>query len=118
VLYALVVEKMLPEVPVQSGRLYFCTSDGGYAARTVPLDRVARSAAATLADVLEGSLKDGFLPAAPRDGACEWCDFLAICGPNEERRAGRKTQDRLEQIARLRTTPCLSRIGAHVTKWR
>jgi CRISPR/Cas system-associated exonuclease Cas4 (RecB family) len=105
VLYALVVEKMLGDAPVQSGRLYFCTSDGEYVSRSVPLDRVARAAAATVADVVEGSIRDGFLPAAPNKGACEWCDFLAICGPNEERRVARKRQDRLVDIARLRETP-------------
>jgi len=32
------------------------------------------------------------LPAAPREGACEHCDYLPICGPYEEERVARRKQ--------------------------
>jgi ATP-dependent helicase/nuclease subunit B len=49
-LYPLVAEKLLgTEVKVVSGRLYFCTSSGGFAELIVPLDDHARAAAEQLA---------------------------------------------------------------------
>ena len=46
VLYALAAEKLLPEKgKVECGRLYFCTSVGGFAEHIVPLQEPARRAA-------------------------------------------------------------------------
>ena len=46
-----------------------------------------------------------FLPAAPHDGACTWCDYRDICGPFEEPRSRRKSQDELNELTNLRCQP-------------
>src|SRR5207237_823476 len=64
VLYALVLEQMVRE-PVEGGRLYYCTADGGFQERVVPLDGESRASAGTVLEVVGRALVDGFLPAAP-----------------------------------------------------
>jgi CRISPR/Cas system-associated exonuclease Cas4 (RecB family) len=101
VLYALVAEKLLPEEEVVSGRLYYCTTTGGFAEREIPLDDLARRDARFVSEVVEAALTEPFLPAAPADKACNFCDYKIVCGPYEERRLKRKWKDH-EQIKRLR----------------
>ena len=104
VLYALACERMLPE-PVEAGRLYYCTADGGYQDRVVALDERARDLARTVVGVIDDALATGFLPAAPIAGACRWCDYRPVCGPHEELRITRKPGDRLAGLVRLRGLP-------------
>jgi CRISPR/Cas system-associated exonuclease Cas4 (RecB family) len=101
VLYAMVAERLL-DAPVSAGRLYYCTSAGGYEERIVALDETARTAAARVITTIGGALEEGFLPAAPATGACRFCDYRTVCGPYEERRVARKPAARLAQLARLR----------------
>lgn len=101
ILYALAAKELL-DAPVEAGRLYYCTSAGAFTERVVPLDATARGAAVTVADVVGRALAGGFLPAAPRDGACRFCDYRPVCGPYEEIRVKRKQRDRLADLARLR----------------
>jgi len=103
-LYALAAEGLLGQ-PVEAGRLYYCTADGGYAERVVRLDTTTRQVAAELAGVIDGALRAGFLPAAPRPGACARCDYRPVCGPFEEQRTERKPAERLRDLARLRALP-------------
>jgi RecB family exonuclease len=104
VLYALAAEKLVPDARVESGRLYYCTAAGGFEEREVPLDAPARESAATLAEVVGGALDAAFLPAAPAEGACRWCDYREVCGPYEELRtdARHKPPERLAPLAKLR----------------
>jgi RecB family exonuclease len=101
VLYALAAEQLL-DAEVESGRLYYCTADGGYADAVVPFDDRARDAAVLVANTVGGALEGGFLPAAPKKDACRWCDYRPICGPHEELRTSRKNPDRLAPLAKLR----------------
>ena len=101
VLYALAAERLLGE-PVESGRLYYCSSRGGYEERVVPLDDAARAAAREFAAIVAGAIADGFLPAAPADGGCRWCDYRMVCGPYEEMRVALKPAARLAALERLR----------------
>ncbi|HEU4390480.1 MAG TPA: PD-(D/E)XK nuclease family protein, partial [Blastocatellia bacterium] len=94
VLYGLACEKMLGD-QVQEGRLYYCTLDGGFEERLVPLDNYAREGAGQVVEAIDGALKEGFFPAYPDKGACRWCDYLPVCGPFEEARTRRKPKDRL-----------------------
>jgi CRISPR/Cas system-associated exonuclease Cas4 (RecB family) len=105
VLYALVAEKLFPEERVESGRLYYCTATGGFETRTVPLDADARRSAQVVADVIGQALGEPFLPAAPAEGACQWCDYRVVCGPYEELRTRRKWQPTLEPLHKLRGLP-------------
>jgi ATP-dependent helicase/nuclease subunit B len=104
VLYALACEKLLGG-PVDSGRLYYCTSDGNYDERVVMLDQYARGYAGIMVETVGSGLEQGFLPAAPGRDACVWCDYLAVCGPNEERRVRVKPQARLVELKGLRDLP-------------
>jgi CRISPR/Cas system-associated exonuclease Cas4 (RecB family) len=102
VLYALATEKLFPDTRVESGRLYYCTSTGGFEERIVPLDADARASAQTVADVIGQALGEPFLPAAPAPGACRWCDYRTVCGPYEELRTARKHKPPLAPLAKLR----------------
>ncbi len=105
VLYALAAEKLFPDAEVEGGRLYFCTSAGGFSIRDVPLDEAARRSAATLAGVIDTALSVPFLPAAPSEGACRWCDFRVVCGPYEEVRTARKPRAEIAPLEMLRDLP-------------
>ncbi len=105
VLYALALEQIFPGQQVAGGRLYFCTSKGGFVEHSVPLHSGARSMARELVQVIDGSLAHGFLPAAPKEDACEVCEYRAICGPYERERVAKKKQEPLEPLFRLRNLP-------------
>jgi CRISPR/Cas system-associated exonuclease Cas4 (RecB family) len=102
VLYALVLEKVHAGVKVEGGRLYYCTSVGEFTAVEVPLDDAARKGAQLVADTVHKAVAGGFLPAAPAKKACEYCDYLRICGPYEEQRTARKRKDELVPLETLR----------------
>jgi RecB family exonuclease len=106
VLYALATERLLNE-RVADGRLYYCTAAGGYEERLVPLDKEARDAVAVLAEVVGTALSIGFMPAAPDEGECDYCDYRLLCGPYEQRRVRYKRETsgakaRLADLERLR----------------
>jgi len=104
VLYALACETLLAD-PVEAGRLYYCTADGNFEERVVMLDEFARGYAGIMVETVGKALEAGFLPAAPAHDACVWCDYLAVCGPHEERRVRIKPQDRLVELKGLRELP-------------
>ena len=106
VLYALASEKLLADqARVTSGRLYFCTSAGGFAEHAVPLDSKARNSADEIAEAIGNALAQPFLPASPDSGQCDLCNFRVVCGPYEERRAARKPQENLAPLLALRALP-------------
>ncbi len=107
VLYALALESMFPGAKVEGGRLYYCTTQGGFESVFIPLDDIAREAANAVAKTIGGAIEKGFLPAAPnREGkgysACTYCDFLTVCGPYEEIRTKRKPPGPLKALIELR----------------
>jgi ATP-dependent helicase/DNAse subunit B len=102
VLYALVLEKIFPNAKVEGGRLWYCTAAGEFTAVEVKLDEEARAAARLVSDTVRSALDQGFLPAAPNERACEYCDYAVVCGPYEETRTKKKKQERLEGLAQLR----------------
>lgn len=103
-LYALASEKLL-NGPVVSGRLYYCTADGGYEERIVELDHLNRQVVSSVIKTIRAALETGFLPAAPDKDACTWCDFRAACGPLEELRSGLKPNPRIEELIQIRKLP-------------
>ena len=105
VLYALAAERLFAPSRILSGRLYYCTSVGGFREHEVPLDETARAGADALTETIGEALRAGFLPAAPREKACRWCDYLSVCGPHEERRIRAKPQSELDPLKRLRDLP-------------
>jgi CRISPR/Cas system-associated exonuclease Cas4 (RecB family) len=105
VLYALALEKLFPDAKIEGGRLYYCTSAGGFEEIAIPLGEDARRAAEVVTEVVGKALREGFLPAAPEPGACEYCDYRVVCGPYEEMRTSRKSSDRLTALRVLRRLP-------------
>jgi RecB family exonuclease len=106
VFYALAAEKLfVGDDKVAEGRLYFCTSVGGFAQRAVPLDERARTAAAQVAAAVGDAIDRPFLPAAPGERECERCDYRSVCGPYEEYRVRRKPQGNLQRLSEVRAWP-------------
>jgi len=54
-------------------------------------------------EVIDRAIETAFLPAAPKERACTWCDFRPICGPREEERVSRKARERLADLEALRS---------------
>jgi len=107
VLYALAAEANLAgeEETVVGGRLFYATQRGGFESLMVPLDERSRESAARVFELVEESLSSGFLPAAPRAGACRFCDYRSVCGPYEELRVSFKDKEPLEALEALRQLP-------------
>jgi len=93
---------------VVEGRLFYCTRDGAFGDRVVRIDDGARDVGRHVLASVDEAITRGFLPAAPRPqagtrpGACGICDFLAVCGPDEEKRSLRKDRNALSALQRLR----------------
>ena len=100
-LYALAAEKMLGE-PVSTGRLFYSTIAQNYAVVDVPLNEWARQRTAGVLRLIDGAMREGFLPAAPRKDGCKRCEYLPVCGPYEEERVGEKSQPELKPLKELR----------------
>jgi ATP-dependent helicase/DNAse subunit B len=102
-LYSLVAEKLFRgEHKVESGRLYFCTSAGGFTEITVPLDQFTRDSIARVAEIIGEAVEQPFLPAAPAERQCAWCDYQTVCGRYEELRTRRKPKRQLASLLKLR----------------
>ncbi|RMF82053.1 MAG: PD-(D/E)XK nuclease family protein [Planctomycetota bacterium] len=80
-LYGLALERLFPGRTVAAGRLYFCTQRGDFAEEVVAVDDRMRDAVDEFANTIDRFIGGGFLPAAPDDNACDYCDYLAVCGP-------------------------------------
>jgi ATP-dependent helicase/nuclease subunit B len=99
VVYGLAVEVAL-ERTVMEGRFYYCTTDGGFNERCVPLDPIARQSAGLVLRTIDDAIATPFLVAAPREDACVYCDFQEVCGPYEEIRFARKKE--IPQLVQLK----------------
>jgi CRISPR/Cas system-associated exonuclease Cas4 (RecB family) len=102
VLYGLAVERGLG-ITVTSGRLFYSTTAGGFVEHEIPLDQYRRGQGLQVLTVIDRAVEMGFLPAAPGERACTWCDFRSVCGPREEERVRRKTADKLADLTALRS---------------
>jgi len=105
VFYALALEKLFPDAKVDSGRLYYCTSTGGFESVPIALTDEARASAMEVIGIIREAVETGFLPAAPAEKACEMCDYQLVCGPYEELRSARKRPEALVKLRRLRDLP-------------
>jgi RecB family exonuclease len=102
ILYAAAAEALL-ERPVATSGLSYCTERGEYRRVDIHVDDRSRDAGEEAVRLIDQSIKEGFLPASPREGACAMCDFKAVCGPYEERRTAlKRPSDHHEQVDRLR----------------
>ncbi|MXY23443.1 MAG: PD-(D/E)XK nuclease family protein [Acidobacteria bacterium] len=104
VLYGLAVEQALGR-PVSESQLFFATSVGRYRHRVVRLGEKERRQGIEVLEVIDRAIETGVLVPAPRDRACDWCDFRPVCGPWEERRIGKKERQVLSDLRELRSRP-------------
>jgi hypothetical protein len=102
VLYSVAVEQALGKKVVE-GRLFFCTTVGGFADHRIPIGDYARGQGLEALAIVDRAIEQGFLAAAPDARACAWCDFRPVCGPREEERVKRKPKDRLADLEALRS---------------
>jgi ATP-dependent helicase/DNAse subunit B len=103
ILYTLAYEALTGE-SVESARLYFVTQRAQYAERVVRADEEALKVVAEFQRRLDEIIEEGFFPASPKEKpGCEYCDYLAVCGPRMQIEARRKQNDpRLSPLNWLR----------------
>ena len=94
VLYSVAIEKGLGR-PVAIGRLYYCTTAGGFGEVPIRIDGASRAQGLEALAIVDRAIELGSLPAAPLKDACRWCDFRPVCGPDEERRVAAKQPETL-----------------------
>jgi ATP-dependent helicase/nuclease subunit B len=104
VIYSLAIEKILDR-PVIGGRLFYCTAAGGFTEHPVALSEANRRAGLEALEIIDRAIELGFLPPAPAERACTWCDFRPVCGPDEAEHARRKPADSLGDLTALREMP-------------
>ncbi len=105
VLYSLALEQVTGRT-VAEGRLYYATTAGGYRDVPIRLSPMARRIGVEVLEIIDRGIASGFLAPAPKEKACAWCDYRAVCGPTAERRIGRlKSQEPLADLAELRRKP-------------
>jgi CRISPR/Cas system-associated exonuclease Cas4 (RecB family) len=101
VLYSVAIERGLG-TRVDEGRLYYCTTAGGFGVHPIKIDQYARSQGLLALTIVDRAIEHGLLPAAPAKDACRWCDFRPICGPDEEQRVAKKHAELLADLRALR----------------
>jgi ATP-dependent helicase/nuclease subunit B len=104
VLYSAAVAQALGAV-VTSGRLFYCTAPGGFTEHEIPINEANRRAGLEALEIVDRAIELGFLPVAPAERACTWCDFRVVCGPHEEQRVRMKSADKLGDLESLRDMP-------------
>jgi hypothetical protein len=104
VLYSLAIERGLA-AKVVSGRLFYCTSAGGFTEHEIPITEANRRIGLEALEIIDRAIELGFLPAAPAERACTWCDFRPVCGPDEHRRVSHKAPEKLGDLEALREMP-------------
>lgn len=104
-LYALAVEQMSGS-DVSASRLFFSTSKGGFTKRVVDINPSTQAVINRVLEQIDTAVTSGFLPPAPRVNkrwaACDYCDFITVCGPYEPIRSKRKDPGPLAPLERLR----------------
>ncbi len=103
VLYSVAVEAALGR-RVFEGRLFYCTTAGGFAEQPIPINDYTRGQGLEALAIVDRAIELGTLPAAPARDACRWCDFRAVCGPREEERVARKQAALVKDLDALRAT--------------
>jgi CRISPR/Cas system-associated exonuclease Cas4 (RecB family) len=100
-LYGWAAESLLG-IPVESGRLYYCTQRGEFQQQSVLLNDLSRHVIQQVTGTIDQAIARGFLPAAPRRDACQNCDYHLVCGPYEEIRIRSKPGKELEPLEEIR----------------
>ena len=104
VMYSLAVEEATG-CTVESGQFSYCTTAGGFTDHVVPMNQRTRRMGTEVLEIVDRAVELGMLPPAPAKDACRFCDFLPVCGPDQERRANRKSRDQAADLIELRSRP-------------
>ena len=104
VLYGLALESLTGDV-VEEGRLSYCTTAGQFSRHAIPLDVLTRRRGIEVLEIVDRAIEHGTLAASPAAEACAYCEFRAVCGPDEERRTRRKPAGLLDDLVALRRLP-------------
>jgi CRISPR/Cas system-associated exonuclease Cas4 (RecB family) len=104
IIYSLAVEQATGYV-VQSGRFSYCSTSGGFTDHAVAINEKTRRMGIEVLEIIDRAVELGMLPPAPNDRACAMCDFLTVCGPDQERRGNRKSKKQLADLIDLRGRP-------------
>jgi CRISPR/Cas system-associated exonuclease Cas4 (RecB family) len=104
VIYSLVVEAATG-CTVESARFSYCTTAGGFSEHNVPINERTRGLGIEVLEIIDRAVERGMLPPAPAEKACTFCDFLPVCGPNQERHARRKSREQIADLLELRGRP-------------
>jgi ATP-dependent helicase/nuclease subunit B len=104
VIYSLAVEDATG-CTVESGRFSYCTTTGGFTDHLVPMNERTRRMGIEVLEIVDRAVELGMLPPAPAERACGYCDFLSVCGPDQERRASRKSPNQVGDLLELRKRP-------------
>jgi len=111
-LYGLATEEIF-DSPVWESLLSFCTAAGGFAVHTVAMDDLARQHAQQALELIDRAVETGLFPPAPRSErngnreshACDFCEFIEVCGPHEPQRSRKKDPRPLDVLTTLRRLP-------------
>jgi CRISPR/Cas system-associated exonuclease Cas4 (RecB family) len=101
VVYSLAVEAATG-CTVESARISYSTTAGGFTEHNVPINELTRRVGMEALEIVDRAVELGMLPPAPAEKACTFCDFLSVCGPNQERRARRKSREEIADLIALR----------------
>ncbi|HEY0284024.1 MAG TPA: PD-(D/E)XK nuclease family protein, partial [Vicinamibacterales bacterium] len=104
IIYSLAIEEATG-CTVENGRFSYCTTSGGFTDHTVPINERTRRMGIEVLEIVDRALELGMLPPAPADRACGFCDFLPVCGPDQERRGNRKSKKEIADLIELRGRP-------------
>jgi ATP-dependent helicase/nuclease subunit B len=104
VIYSLAVEEA-KGFSVESARFSYCTTAGGFTEHSVPITERTRRMGIEVLEMIDRAVEMGMLPPAPNERVCQWCDFLSVCGPEQERRANRKSKKEIADLIELRGKP-------------
>ena len=105
VIYGLALKALFPHETVYSGRLFYCTSAGGFEPYEIPLMGEAPKRGIEVLEIVDRAVEHGLLAARPGADACQWCDFQVVCGRDEERRTRRKDSTIFADLDALRKLP-------------
>ena len=105
VIYGLALKALFPEETVYSGRLFFCTSAGGFTPYEIPLLGEAPKRGLEVLEIIDRAVENGALAARPAADVCQWCDFQIVCGREEQRRTRRKDPKLFAELDALRDRP-------------
>jgi CRISPR/Cas system-associated exonuclease Cas4 (RecB family) len=104
ILYGMALEAITGET-VEEGRLSYCTAVGGFSVHSIPLNELSRRRALEVLEVIDRAIENGTLAARPADGACGRCDFVPVCGGEQEGRTRRKVGPLFVDLDELRRIP-------------